>query len=218
MAKQRCKRINWFQCARGWRLWRAENGRPVLDHQILFGRTRLIATRGASFNSSGRKAHAPISLHDACRPGPRCKCYVATVGTFPEPPPSRYCVVLTLLIQAAFARVSLRGEEVPGWPPTAGFFPAEIQCPVSLTGPRAEWARTIDVGNLRSFKLFCSARIGIAGNNMKKQDRELQQAREVQENQAALRRSIAETARLVDESEAMLRRHKAERERDEDED
>jgi hypothetical protein len=53
---------------------------------------------------------------------------------------------------------------------------------------------------------------------MKKQEREQQQAREIEENQAALRRSIAETARLVDESEAMLRRHNAERERDEHED
>lgn len=53
---------------------------------------------------------------------------------------------------------------------------------------------------------------------MKKRDREQQQAREVEESQAALRRSIAETARLVDESDAMLRRHKAEREQDENED
>ena len=53
---------------------------------------------------------------------------------------------------------------------------------------------------------------------MKKHKREQQQAREVEENQAALRRSIAETARLVDESEAMLRRHRAEREQEDDED
>lgn len=53
---------------------------------------------------------------------------------------------------------------------------------------------------------------------MKKHKREQQQAREVEANQAALRRSIAETARLVDESEAMLRRHRAEREQEDDED
>src|SRR4029453_5550004 len=29
------------------------------------------------------------------------------------------------------ARVSLRGEEVPGWPPTAGCLPAESQNPLS---------------------------------------------------------------------------------------
>lgn len=56
------------------------------------------------------------------------------------------------------------------------------------------------------------------GKRMKKREREQQQAREIEENQAALRRSIAETARLVDESEAMLRRHNSEREQDENED
>lgn len=53
---------------------------------------------------------------------------------------------------------------------------------------------------------------------MKKQEREEQHAREIEENQEALRRSIAETSRLVGESEAMLQRHKAEREEDDDED
>ena len=53
---------------------------------------------------------------------------------------------------------------------------------------------------------------------MKKRDRDKQQAREIEENQAALRRSIAETSRLVSESEAMLQRHKAERDQDEHED
>ena len=53
---------------------------------------------------------------------------------------------------------------------------------------------------------------------MKKRDRDKQQAREIEENQAALRRSIAETSRLVSESEAMLQRHKAERDQDENED
>ena len=41
-----------------------------------------------------------------------------------------------------------------------------------------------------------------------------QQAREVQESQAALRKSIAETQRLVDESDLMLERHRREREDD----
>jgi hypothetical protein len=53
---------------------------------------------------------------------------------------------------------------------------------------------------------------------MNKQQREERHAREIEENQAALRRSIAETSRLVSESEAMLQRHKAEREEDENED
>lgn len=53
---------------------------------------------------------------------------------------------------------------------------------------------------------------------MKKRDREEQHAREIEENQEALRRSIAETSRLVGESEAMLQRHKREREQDSDED
>jgi len=41
-----------------------------------------------------------------------------------------------------------------------------------------------------------------------------QQAREIEENQAQLRKSIADTQRLVDESEAMLDRHRREREED----
>ncbi len=45
--------------------------------------------------------------------------------------------------------------------------------------------------------------------------RAAQQSREIEENQEALRRSIAETERLVSESENMLRRHRREREEDE---
>ena len=45
-------------------------------------------------------------------------------------------------------------------------------------------------------------------------DRRKAQAREVEESQAALRASIAETERLVDESDKMLRRHRNEREDD----
>jgi len=41
-----------------------------------------------------------------------------------------------------------------------------------------------------------------------------EQSREVEANQEALRRSIAETERLVGESEQMLRRHRQEREDD----
>lgn len=55
--------------------------------------------------------------------------------------------------------------------------------------------------------------------NEDKADRRLsraaQQSREIEENQEALRRSIAETERLVSESESMLRRHRQEREADE---
>lgn len=53
---------------------------------------------------------------------------------------------------------------------------------------------------------------------MRNREREEQHAREIEENQTALRRSIAETSRLVSESEAMLQRHKTERGQDEDED
>jgi hypothetical protein len=45
-------------------------------------------------------------------------------------------------------------------------------------------------------------------------ERREQQSREVEANQEALRKSIAETDRLVGESEAMLRRHRQEREDD----
>lgn len=41
-----------------------------------------------------------------------------------------------------------------------------------------------------------------------------QQAREVEESQTALRKSIAETRLLVDKSEEMLERHRREREAD----
>jgi hypothetical protein len=41
-----------------------------------------------------------------------------------------------------------------------------------------------------------------------------QQAREVEESQTALRKSIAETQLLVDKSEEMLERHRREREVD----
>ncbi|HEX8261447.1 MAG TPA: hypothetical protein VF547_01080 [Allosphingosinicella sp.] len=49
----------------------------------------------------------------------------------------------------------------------------------------------------------------------RRSSRAAQQSREIEENQEALRRSIAETERLVSQSEDMLRRHR--RERDEDE-
>lgn len=46
-------------------------------------------------------------------------------------------------------------------------------------------------------------------------DRRAQQAREVEESQTGLRKSIAETERLVGESDKMLRRHRKECEDDE---
>lgn len=46
-------------------------------------------------------------------------------------------------------------------------------------------------------------------------NRAVQHGLEIEENQEALRRSIAETERLVTESENMLRRHRREREEDE---
>lgn len=49
----------------------------------------------------------------------------------------------------------------------------------------------------------------------RRSNRAAQHSREIEENQEALRRSIAETERLVTESEQMLRRHRREREEDE---
>jgi hypothetical protein len=49
----------------------------------------------------------------------------------------------------------------------------------------------------------------------KRAERREQQAREVEESQAALRASIAETQRLMDASDEMLRRHRRECEEDE---
>jgi len=42
-----------------------------------------------------------------------------------------------------------------------------------------------------------------------------QQAREIEESQAGLRKSIAETQTLMDRSDVMLERHRREREEDE---
>ena len=51
-------------------------------------------------------------------------------------------------------------------------------------------------------------------NKKARADRRNAQAREVEESQAALRSSIAETERLVGESDKMLRRHRKECEED----
>ena len=45
-------------------------------------------------------------------------------------------------------------------------------------------------------------------------ERREQQSREIEQNQAALRASIAETRRLVDESDTILARHRRERDMD----
>jgi hypothetical protein len=52
-------------------------------------------------------------------------------------------------------------------------------------------------------------------DKQKRAERRSRQSNEIEANQRALRKSIAETERLVIESEAMLRRHRME---DEDED
>ena len=51
----------------------------------------------------------------------------------------------------------------------------------------------------------------------KRAARREQQAREVEESQDALRKSIAETQRLMDQSDEMLKRHRREAEEDEGE-
>jgi hypothetical protein len=64
------------------------------------------------------------------------------------------------------------------------------------------------------------AALGGAMNDDKpdrRSSRAAQHSREIEENQEALRRSIAETERLVTESENMLSRHRREREADESE-
>ena len=48
--------------------------------------------------------------------------------------------------------------------------------------------------------------------------RRAQQAREIEENQDALRRSIAESQRLIDEAAEITRRHRREIEEDEKKD
>lgn len=50
----------------------------------------------------------------------------------------------------------------------------------------------------------------------RRKERSVRHDREVEESQAALRKSISETERLVGESEEMLRRHRKERDDDED--
>ena len=52
-------------------------------------------------------------------------------------------------------------------------------------------------------------------NRRKRAERNEQQAREIEANQLALKKSIEETQRLVHESEDILRRHRKEREEDE---
>jgi hypothetical protein len=49
----------------------------------------------------------------------------------------------------------------------------------------------------------------------RRSSRAARQSREIEENQEALRPSIAETERPVSQSEDMLRRHRREREEDE---
>lgn len=51
----------------------------------------------------------------------------------------------------------------------------------------------------------------------KRAERRAQQAQEVEESQAKLRESIAETERLMDASDEMLRRHRRELEEDDPE-
>lgn len=50
----------------------------------------------------------------------------------------------------------------------------------------------------------------------KREARRGQQTREIEENQEALRRSIAESQRLIDAAVEITRRHRRENDRDED--
>jgi hypothetical protein len=52
-------------------------------------------------------------------------------------------------------------------------------------------------------------------DKQKRAERRVQQTREIEASQAALKASIAETQRLVEASEAMLKRHRREQEEDE---
>lgn len=83
----------------------------------------------------------------------------------------------------------------------------------------ARWATSRRGSSRPSFAVEASEPLGNPAVNGAKSDRRssraAQQSREIEENQEALRRSIAETERLVSQSEDMLRRHR--RERDEDE-
>ena len=57
--------------------------------------------------------------------------------------------------------------------------------------------------------------MGAMPDRKKREARRVQQAREIEENQEALRRSIAESQRLIDEAAAITRRHRREAEDDE---
>jgi len=54
-------------------------------------------------------------------------------------------------------------------------------------------------------------------DKMKREERRAQHAREIEQSQAQLRKSISETERLVCESDKMLRRHRQELEDDDKE-
>ena len=71
-------------------------------------------------------------------------------------------------------------------------------------------------GRLSSISETISGVVGCAAMPDKKMKaiRREQQAREIAENQSALRSSIAETERLVDEADEILRRHRQERDDD----
>lgn len=58
---------------------------------------------------------------------------------------------------------------------------------------------------------------GVMPDKARRDARHKQHALEVEQSQAALRKSIAETERLVTKSDEMLERHRRERESDEEE-
>ena len=57
--------------------------------------------------------------------------------------------------------------------------------------------------------------MGAMPDRKQRESRRVQQAREIEENQEALRRSIAESQRLIDEAAEITKRHRREVEDDE---
>ncbi len=57
--------------------------------------------------------------------------------------------------------------------------------------------------------------MGAMPDRKQREARRVQQAREIEENQEALRRSIAESQRLIDEAAKITKRHRREIEDDE---
>ena len=71
---------------------------------------------------------------------------------------------------------------------------------------------------VKSVSTLVDQTVGAMADKKQREARRAQQALEIEENQEALRRSIAESQRLIDEAAQITRRHRIEIEEDEGED